>query len=442
MNPDFLAAYRDKLRSAEAAAASIPDGAKLAIGIGAAQPPTLLEALAARARAGQVGDIQLFYMLSTAVAAQSVLDLALNDRLRPVSLFHSGVERALDKARQAAGRGAVDFIPAHFSQVPRVLVEDVGVDTLVTTVSPMDETGHFSLGTNPDYALPVARSGARLIVEVNRHMPRVRGPGRVHVSRVAAVVEHDRPLTELPAQRPPRRTRPSAARLQRWWTMAPARDGYRSARMRVCAALKDHRHPGIWPYTEAVDDFRAWAAWMRRVVDNSRKQIQPGVAVFAFALGDPALYDFLADNPACEGHPVDFVNDPAVISRNDRVVSVNATLEIDLFGACNSESVQGRQFSATGGQVDFVRGAYGSKGGRSIIACHATAVNGTVSRIVPRLSGPVTTSRADTHLVVTEYGHADLKGKTVRERARALIALADLRFRDGLERSAREAGLI
>lgn len=440
MNPDFLAAYRDKLRSAEAAAASIPDGAKLAIGIGAAQPPALLEALAARARAGQVGDIQLFYMLSTAVAAQSVLDLALNDRLRPVSLFHSGVERALDKARQAAGRGAVDFIPAHFSQVPRVLVEDVGVDTLATTVSPMDETGHFSLGTNPDYALPVARSGARLIVEVNRHMPRVRGPGRVHVSRVAAVVEHDRPLTELPAAAS---TATDEAIGRQIAAMvddgACLQMGIGALPDAVCAALKDHRHLGI--HTEMMTS--GLAALMRAgVVDNSRKQIQPGVAVFAFALGDPALYDFLADNPACEGHPVDFVNDPAVISRNDRVVSVNATLEIDLFGACNSESVQGRQFSATGGQVDFVRGAYGSKGGRSIIACHATAVNGTVSRIVPRLSGPVTTSRADTHLVVTEYGHADLKGKTVRERARALIALADLRFRDGLERSAREAGLI
>ncbi len=440
MNPDFLAAYRDKLRSAEAAAASIPDGAKLAIGIGAAQPPALLEALAARARAGQVGDIQLYYMLSTAVAAQTVLDLALNDRLRPVSLFHSGVERALDKARQTAGRGAVDFIPAHFSQVPRVLVEDVGVDTLVTTVSPMDETGHFSLGTNPDYALPVARSGARLIVEVNRHMPRVRGPGRVHVSRVAAVVEHDRPLTELPAAA----STPTDEAIGRQIAAmvedgACLQMGIGALPDAVCAALKDHRYLGI--HTEMMTS--GLAALMRAgVVDNSRKQIQPGVAVFAFALGDPALYDFLADNPACEGHPVDFVNDPAVISRNDRVISVNATLEIDLFGACNSESVQGRQFSATGGQVDFVRGAYGSKGGCSIIACHATAVNGTVSRIVPRLSGPVTTSRADTHLVVTEYGHADLKGKTVRERARALIALADPRFRDGLERSAREAGLL
>ncbi|MBL8437365.1 MAG: acetyl-CoA hydrolase/transferase family protein, partial [Zoogloeaceae bacterium] len=363
MNPDFLAAYRDKLRSAEAAAASIPDGAKLAIGIGAAQPPALLEALAARARAGQVGDIQLFYMLSTAVAAQSVLDLALNDRLRPVSLFHSGVERALDKARQAAGRGAVDFIPAHFSQVPRVLVEDVGVDTLATTVSPMDETGHFSLGTNPDYALPVARSGARLIVEVNRHMPRVRGPGRVHVSRVAAVVEHDRPLTELPAAAS---TATDEAIGRQIAAMvddgACLQMGIGALPDAVCAALKDHRHLGI--HTEMMTS--GLAALMRAgVVDNSRKQIQPGVAVFAFALGDPALYDFLADNPACEGHPVDFVNDPAVISRNDRVVSVNATLEIDLFGACNSESVQGRQFSATGGQVDFVRGAYGSKGGRS-----------------------------------------------------------------------------
>ncbi|MBL8446567.1 MAG: acetyl-CoA hydrolase/transferase family protein [Zoogloeaceae bacterium] len=440
MNPDFLAAYRDKRCSAEVAAAMIPAGAKVALGIGAAQPPALLEALAARARAGQIEDVQLYYMLSTAVAARSVLDLALNDRLRPVSLFHSGVERALDKARRAGGQGPVDFIPAHFSQVPRVLVEDVAVDTLVTTVSPMDESGHFSFGTNPDYALPVARSGARVILEVNRHMPRVRGPGQVHVSRVAAIVEHDSPLTELPGV-PLTPTDEAIGR-----RIAELVDDGACLQMgigalpdAVCAALKNHRHLGI--HTEMMTS--GLAALVRAgVVDNSRKQIQPGIAVFAFALGDQPLYAFLADNPACEGHAVDFVNDPAVISRNDRVISVNATLEIDLYGACNSEFVRGRQFSATGGQVDFVRGAYASKGGRSIIACHATAVNGTVSRIVPQLSGPVTTSRADTHLVVTEFGTADLKGKTVRQRAQALIGLADPRFRDGLERSAWEAGLL
>jgi itaconate CoA-transferase len=175
----------------------------------------------------------------------------------------------------------------------------------------------------------------------------------------------------------------------------------------------------------------------RGVADNSVKQIHAGRSVFTFAMGDRPFYDFLNDNPDIEAYPVNYVNNPAVIARNERVVSVNATLQVDLEGACNSEFMRGRQFSAAGGQLDFVRGAYASKGGRSIIACHSTAANGTVSRIVPMLDGPVTTPRNDTHIIVTEYGWTDLKGKTLRERSRALAALAHPRFREELERAAR-----
>nr|WP_066280039.1 acetyl-CoA hydrolase/transferase C-terminal domain-containing protein [Sphingomonas sp. CCH9-F2] len=145
-------------------------------------------------------------------------------------------------------------------------------------------------------------------------------------------------------------------------------------------------------------------------------------------------YDFIDGNPLLEAHPVDYVNDPAVIARNDRMVSVNATLQVDLDGACNSEFMNGRQFSAAGGQLDFVRGAYASRGGRSIIACHSTAARGTVSRIVPALTGPVTTPRNETQIVVTEYGWVDLKGKSVSERARALIGIAHPDFREALAR--------
>ncbi|KAJ8136419.1 hypothetical protein OY671_010368, partial [Metschnikowia pulcherrima] len=171
-----------------------------------------------------------------------------------------------------------------------------------------------------------------------------------------------------------------------------------------------------------------------------RKQIDTGRAVFTFAMGDKALYDFLDGNPLSSAYPVDRVNDPEVIARNDRVVSVNATSQIDLDGACNSECMNGWQYSAAGGQLDFVRGAYASKGGRSIIACHSTAANGTISRIVPTLDGPVTTPRNDTHIVVTEYGWADLKGKTADERVRASIDLAHPDFREMSERGAHAKG--
>jgi itaconate CoA-transferase len=173
------------------------------------------------------------------------------------------------------------------------------------------------------------------------------------------------------------------------------------------------------------------------IIDNSRKTLHPGKTVFTFAMGEKPLYDFLDDNPAFESRPVDYTNNPAIIAQNDRMVSVNATLQIDLQGACNSECFGAQQFSAAGGQLDFVRGAYASRGGRSIIACHATAKNGTVSRITPTLSGAVTTPRNDTHIVVTEFGWADLKGKSLAQRAEALIKLAHPKFREELEKNFR-----
>lgn len=201
----------------------------------------------------------------------------------------------------------------------------------------------------------------------------------------------------------------------------------------VCTALRGHRALGV--HTELMTP--GLVSLMREgVVDNSRKTLHPGKSIFTFAMGDRGFYEFLNNNASIEAHPVDYVNDPTIIARNAQMFSVNATLQIDLQGACNSECMAGRQYSASGGQLDFVRGAWASHGGKSIIACHSTAAKGTVSRIVPLLDGPVTTPRNDTHIVVTEYGWADLKGKTLRERARALIGLAHPQFREELEREA------
>ena len=195
---------------------------------------------------------------------------------------------------------------------------------------------------------------------------------------------------------------------------------WRAAEHRLCR-LKDRNDLGI--HTEAlnpglVDLIRAG------VVTNRRKAIDRGKTVFTFAMGQKAMYDFLNDNPAVESAPVDYVNDPHIIAQNDNVVSINATIEIDLTGACNSEHMLGHQYSASGGQLDFVRGAYASKGGKSIIAATSTAANGKISRIVPRLEGPVTTPRIDTHYIVTEFGAVNLKGLSSTERAHALIGLA------------------
>lgn len=427
--------YRERLRSAAEAAALIPSGAKVAMALGAGQPPAILSALAGRARSGAVQDVRIHYLLCTGIAGASVFDAELNERLIPMSYFHSNVERTLDRMRAAQGLPPVDVLPSHFSQVPRSMVEHIGVDTLVATVSPMDADGNFSLGTSTDYSLAVARKpGVRVILEVNPNMPYVRGDCMIPLSAVTALIENDMELPTL--QSAPRNATDDAIGAIIAGLVEDGdclQMGIGALPDAVCAGLAQHRHLGI--HTEMMTPGLAGLI-EAGVVDNGRKQTHVGKSVFTFALGDRRLYDFLDRNPDVEAHPVEYVNNPAVIARNDRVVSVNATLQIDLEGACNSEFVNGRQYSATGGQVDFVRGAYASRGGRSIIACHATAANGAISRITPRLSGPVTTARNDAHIIVTEYGWVDLKGKSLAQRADALIGLAHPHFRNELRMAA------
>ncbi|WP_426027050.1 acetyl-CoA hydrolase/transferase family protein [Brevundimonas sp. TWP2-3-4b2] len=432
--------YQQRLMSAAEAVALIPSSARVAMGLGFSQPPAILAALADRARAGQVTDVGLYYLLSTGIAGQTVLKDELMGRIRPMSLFHSAIERGLEARARAAGRpNPVTFIPTGFQQVPRLLRE-AGVDTLICTVSPMDEDGCFSFGINTDYNRPVSDHAGRIILEVNPAMPRVFGDCTIHVSRVTAVVENHTPLLELPV------TEPAPNDLAIGGLIADMIEDGSTLQMgigalpnAVCAALHDRRDLGL--HTEMLTPGLV-ELMLAGVITNARKTLHPGKGVFSFCMGTRATYDFLDGNRDMEAWPVDYVNDPAVIARNDRMISVNATLQVDLTGACCSEHLNGRQFTASGGQLDFVRGAYASAGGWSIIACHSTAEKGTVSRIVPRLDGPVTVPRNDVHIVVTEHGRAELKGRSNAERARALIAIADPRFREELERGARETGLL
>jgi itaconate CoA-transferase len=438
--PMSNALYAERLMSAADAVALIPSGARVAMGLGFSQPPAILAALAERATAGQVDDVSLYYLLSTGIAGETVFRDALMGRIRPMSLFHSAIERGLEARARAAGQpNPVTFIPTGFQQVPR-LMREAGVDTLICTVSPMDEDGFFSFGINTDYNRPVSEHAGRIILEVNPAMPRVFGECTVHISRVTAVVENAVPLLELP----PVASSPNdlaiggliADMIEDGSTLQMGIGALPNA---VCAALRDRRDLGL--HTEMLTPGLV-ELMQDGVITNARKTLHPGKGVFSFCMGTLATYDFLDGNRDMEARPVDYVNDPAVIARNERMVSVNATLQVDLTGACCSEHLNGRQFTASGGQLDFVRGAYASAGGRSIIACHSTAAKGTVSRIVARLDGPVTVPRNDVHIVVTEHGRAELKGKSDTGRARALIAVADPKFREALERSARDAGML
>ena len=439
---DTASLYQSKLTMPNQAVASIPSGSKLSMGMAMAEPPALLKALADRAEAGGIEDLKVYYFEATSIAGKTILRYELMDRIRPYCMFVSATERALIKRGVENGeRKIINYVPNNFHQAPRLLIDEIGIETFVCTVSPIDRHGYFSFGTGNDYSTKVARAAKRLIVEVNANMPRVSGAGaELHVSEVDAIVENNVPLLELPVRAPTPEDEvigrtiaslvPDGACLQM---------GVGALPNLVCAELRDRNDLGI--HTEAlnpglVDLIRAG------VVTNRHKAIDRGKTVFTFAMGQKAMYDFLNDNPAVESAPVDYVNDPRIIARNDNVVSINATIQIDLTGACNSEHMLGHQYSASGGQLDFVRGAYASRGGKSIIAATSTAAKGKISRLVARLDGPVTTPRIDTHYIVTEFGAVNLKGLSSTERAHALIALAHPEFRDGLMDAAKEQHLI
>ena len=434
--------YSSKLKSAADAAAMIPSGSRMAMGMAMAQPPAILKALAERAAGGQVGDLRLYYFEATSIAGNTILAYELNDRIPPFCMFMTAADRALVKrGLDDGGRKTLRYVPNNFHQASRLMIDEIGIDSFVCTVSPMDSHGYMTFGVGNDYSTKVGRAATRLIVEVNRHMPRVLGSGaQLHVSEVAAIVENHAPLLQLPV----REGKPEDLTISKIIAdMVPdgacLQMGVGALPNLVLSALKDRNDLGV--HTEAlcpgvVDLTQAGN------INNKRKALNTGKTIYTFAMGQQAMYDFINDNPAVESWPVDYVNNPSVIAQNDDVISINGTIEIDLTGACNSEHMLGHQFSASGGQLDFVRGAYASRRGKSIIAATSTTAHGKVSRIVSRLTGPVTTPRIDTHWIVTEFGSANLKGRSSTERAQALIGLAHPKFRDELTDAARAHHLI
>lgn len=424
-------AYRTKLATAEDAMGEVANGSAVAMGLSPCQPPALLRALAGRAKARKIDGVKVYYSVSGRHLRNSVLRFEHLRRFQPYCLFFGATERELATRARAEGRGKIiNFVPNFFYELDRCIPEFRTIDTFITTVSPMDGDGYFSFGTNSDYSCVLSRCASRVVVEVNRHMPSVGGPAKIHVSEVAAIVEHHAPLEEFPVA-PAKDLDPLIARnvVELIPDGATLQMGIGSLPSVVCGVLDRHNDLGI--HTELLTPPMA-ALMEKGIVTNTRKTLDTGKTVFTFALGDRRLYEFMNGNPVIEGRPVSYVNDPFVIAKQDRFVSINSTLEIDLTGQCNSEVLNGHQYSGAGGQVDFVRGAYASRGGKSLMVLNSTAADGAVSRIVARLHGPVTTSRTDVHWVVTEHGAVCLKGKSESERADALISIAAPQFRDEL----------
>lgn len=429
--------YEQKLTTPKDAAAKVPKKGTLSFGLGPSNPPALLAALAERVAAGDVDDLHLYYQIAKD-GARPLFRAEFLDRLHFHANFLTDLDRALIK--EAGSVAAVDFLPCYLWQLPRVYSDFNHMNVFMTTVSPMDKHGYFSLGTSCDYASTVARSCDTLMVEVNENMPRVFGENLIHISEVSAIVENHVPLIELQDRPITKQDEVIGISIA---NMVPdgacLQFGIGGIPNAVAKFLSNHKDLGL--HTEMltssiVDLYEAGA------VTNKKKNIHRFKTVFTLCWGTRRLYDFIDDNPAVESYPAWHINDPAVIQQNDNVISVNSIIEIDLLGQVNAEAIGGHEFSGVGGQRDFISGAFRSKGGNSFLAFYSTAKEGTVSKIVPRLSGIVSDSRMEPMYVVTEHGMTNLKGKTNSQRALALIEIAAPRFREELLRSAKEMGLV
>lgn len=428
--------YQKKLSSPDEAVNAIMEGDMLVHGLTMAEPPALLRAVASRLKAGKLKHLKVFSILPLAHACTTVLALDLVDCVEAYSGFVDGGTRGL------VSTGLNYYIPNHLHQVPRLLEEFIGVDVCITTVSPMDESGYFSFGTANDFTSKAARAARVLIVEVNKNMPRVFGESLLHISEVDAIVENHEHIPDFPTGKMLPEAKkigkiisemvPDGATLQMGIGVLPDA---------VAKYLDNHSDLGI--HTEVfgpgmVDLIK------KGVITGEKKTLHPREHVFTVAQGNQEMLEFMNNNPAMASYPCSYTNNPAIIAKNDRMISINSLLQVDLLGQCNAEYLSGHQYSGTGGQLDFVRGAFDSKGGKSILAFYSTAKNGTVSRVVDRLDSGVmiTTPRMDTHYLVTEYGVANLKGKSTRDRALAIIDIAHPKFRDELLRRAEDMYLL
>jgi 4-hydroxybutyrate CoA-transferase len=339
-------------------------------------------------------------------------------------------------SREAVNAGRADHTPCFFSEIPRLFRDRIlPVDAALIQLSPPDEHGYLSFGVSVDYTLQAARSAQVTIAEVNPRMPRTHGSW-IHVSEVDAFVEVDYPLPEIPLPEISEVEEKIGAHIA---SLVPDRAtlqlGIGAIPDAVLKFLGHNRDLGI--HTEMFSD-GVVELFERGVVTNRFNNLHPGKFTATFLMGTRRLYDFVHDNPAVNMKPVDYTNSVLVAGRLENLISINSAIEVDLRGQVCSEMIGPKQFSAVGGQVDFVRAASAAPGGKSIIAFPATGKNGTISRIVSELArgACVTTSRNDVHYVVTEFGIADLRGKSTRQRAEALIAIAHPDFRDALRAQA------
>jgi acyl-CoA hydrolase/GNAT superfamily N-acetyltransferase len=426
---EWRARYADKVMTADEAIRSIPAGRRILIGSGAAEPVSLVKAMVEQG--SHLADNEVVHLLTLGPAPY--VEPAHAERFRHIAFFIGA------NVRSAVQEGRADFMPVFLSEIPELIrSRRVRIDVALIQVSPPDAHGYVSLGVSVDIVRSAVESATTVIAEVNPRMPRTHGDSFFHVSRFAKLVPVDAPLLEHHAEPLDEVAREIGLHIARLIPDgATLQTGIGKIPDAVLAQLGGHKDLGV--HTEMFSDgvMRLVEAG---VITGRRKTLLPGKLVTSFIMGSQQLYAWAHENPAIEMRPSDYTNDPAVIASNDRMIAINGALAVDLTGQVASDTLGGRFFSGIGGQVDFIRGARRSRGGKPIIALPSTAQGGKVSRIQAALEPGtgVVTSRGDVHYVVTEYGVADLWGKNIRERALALINIAHPDFRAELLAAAKE----
>jgi acyl-CoA hydrolase len=425
--------YLSKKMSASDAVRLVRNGDAIVVSTGVGEPPALLTALSEQRR--DFTGVRVSQVLG--MRKYGYLDPETTQHIRNVAYFYGGGTRA------GGQEGWVDFVPNYFSEIPlQIQRGQIPADVVFSMASPMDAHGYFSLSLGADYTLAAIAKARAVVLEVNPNVPFAFGNCHVHISQVSALVESTEPVMSvgLPKIGPVQEAigKYVADMIDDGSTLQIGYGGIPDA---VVMQLTAKRDLGI--HTEMIGD-GIMSLVESGAVTNRRKNYLPGKMVATFALGSDKLYRFLDRNPGMEIHPVDFTNDPFLAGQNDNLIAINATLQIDLLGQCGSESLGSTPYSGTGGQSDFVRAANRSNGGKAFIVLPSTAKNDTISRIVPVLSPGthVSTSKNDINYVVTEFGVAQLRGKSAKQRAQELIGIAHPNFRAELTEQARRLHLL
>jgi 4-hydroxybutyrate CoA-transferase len=426
---NWIEQYKAKLSTAEEAVSSVKSGNKIFISGNAATPFVLIDALAARK--DDLEDVEVNHVLL--IGEDPLSKPGMENHFRHNSLFVGPADR------EAINEGRSDYVPVFLFEIPSLFTQKIiPLDVTLIHLSPPDEHGFMSFGVECVASKAAAESSQLVVAQVNEKMPRTLGDSFIHISRVHRIVEMSEELPELekkPSTDVEAKIGQHIAELvEDGATLQLGIGGIPNA---VLDSLGGRKDLGI--HTEMVSD-GVVNLIDAGIITNTKKTLHAGKVIATFVLGSRRLYEYVDNNPYFEVHPVDYTNDPFIIAQNDKMVAINSAIEVDLTGQVCSDSIGTKIYSGFGGQLDFIRGAAYSKGGKAIIALPSTARNDTVSRIVPILKtgAGVVTTRADIHYLVTEYGIAYLHGKNLRQRASEIIKIAHPKFRKELERFARE----